>query len=79
MCIIDLFLFVQGKRLPLEHIDNLDNPFVRDSNFKAILKGFANMDDTLENHFEDQPKNAKMCSAKIQKEIIVFNKCRRSD
>ena len=23
MCIIDLFLFVQGKRLPLEHIETI--------------------------------------------------------
>ena len=53
------------------HRDNLDNPFVRDSNFIAILKGFANMDDTLKNHLENGPKNAKMCSAKIQNEIIA--------
>ena len=46
------FLFVHSKGLHLEHIvsDNLDDPFVRDSNFIAILKGFANMDDTLKNH-----------------------------
>ena len=36
------FLFVQGKGLPLEHRDNLDDPFVRGSNFVAILKGFTN-------------------------------------
>ena len=30
---------------------NIDDPFVRDSNF--ILKGFANMDDTLKNHLEN--------------------------
>ena len=53
------------------HRDNLDDPFVRGSNFIAILKGFANMDDTLKNHLENGPKNAKMCSAKIQSEIIA--------
>ena len=50
-----LFLFAQGKELPL---DSLDDPFVRDSNFIAILKGLANMDDTLKNHLENRPKNA---------------------
>ena len=67
------FLLVWDKRLPLEHIhrNNLDNPFVRDSNFIAVLMGFANMDDTLKNHLENRPKNAKMCSTKIQNEIIA--------
>ena len=35
---------------PRTHKDNLDDPFVRDSNFIAILKGFANMDGNLKNH-----------------------------
>ena len=35
---------------PRTHKDNLDDLFVRDSNFIAILKGFANMDDNLKNH-----------------------------
>ena len=51
--------------------DNLDDLFVRDSNFIAVVKGFANMDDTLKNHLENGPKNAKMCPAKIQNEIIA--------
>ena len=29
------------------------------------------MDDTLKNQLENGPKNEKMCSAKIQKEIIT--------
>ena len=29
------------------------------------------MDDTLKDHLENGPKNAKMCSAKIQNEIIA--------
>ena len=53
------------------HKDNLDNPFAKDSNFIAILNVFANMDDTIKNHLENGPKNAKMCSAKIQNEIIA--------
>ena len=56
------------------HRDNLEHPFVRYSNFIAIiaiLKGFANIDDTLKNHLENGPKNAKICSAKIQSEIIA--------
>ena len=36
--------------------DNLDDPFVRDSNSIAILEGFANIDDTLKNHNENGPK-----------------------
>ena len=35
---------------PRTHKDNLEDPFVRDSNFIAILKGFANMDGNLKNH-----------------------------
>ena len=56
---------------PRTHKDNLDDPFVRDSNFIAILKGFANVNDNLKNHLENGPKNPKMCSAKIQNEIIA--------
>ena len=72
MRIIDAVLTCATQEIALRtHRNNLDNPFVRDSNFIAILMGFANMDDTLKNHLENGPKNAKMCSAKIQNEIIA--------
>ena len=72
MRIIDAALICAKQGVALRtHRDNLDHPLVRDINFIAILKGFANMDDTLKNHLENGPKNAKMCSAKIQNEIIV--------
>ena len=71
MRIIDAAVICARQRIALRtHRDNLDNPLVRDSNFIAILKGFANMDDTLKNHLENGPKNVKMCSAKIQNDII---------
>ena len=41
------------------HRDNLDDAFVRDSNFISILKSFANVDDTLKNHLENGPKKSK--------------------
>ena len=72
MRIIDVFLICGSQDIALRtHKDNLDYPFVRDSNFIAILKGFANIDDTLKNHLENVPKNAKICSAKIQNEITA--------
>ena len=72
MRIIDAVLICARQGIALrKHRDNLYDPFVRDSNFIAVLKGFANMDDTLKNHLENGPKNAKMCSAKIQNEIIA--------
>ena len=72
MRIIDAVLTCATQEIALRtHRNNLDNPFVRDSNFIAILMGFANIDDTLKNHLENGPKNAKMCSAKIQNEIIA--------
>ena len=67
---IPLICARQGISLRI-HRDNLDDPFLRDSNFTAILKGFANIDDTLKNHLENGPKNAKMCSVKIQNEITA--------
>ena len=72
MRIIDAVLNCARQGIVLRtHRDNLDDPFVRDSNFITVLKGFANMHDTLKNHLENGPKNAKMCSAKIQNEIIA--------
>ena len=72
MRIIDAALICAKQGVALRtHRDNLDHPLVRDINFIAILKGFANMDDTLKNHLENGPKNAKLCSAKIQNEIIA--------
>ena len=51
MRIIDAVLICARQGIaPRTHKDNLDDPFVRDNNFIAILKGFANMDDTLKNH-----------------------------
>ena len=72
MRIIDAVLICARQGIALRtHRDNLVDPFVRDGNFIAILKEFANMDDTLKNHLENGPKNAKMCSAKIHNEIIA--------
>ena len=72
MRIIDAALICAKQGVALRtHRDNLDHPLVRDINFIAILKGFANMDDTLKNHLENGPKNAKLCSTKIQNEIIA--------
>ena len=72
MRIIDAVLICARQEIVLRtRRYNLDNPFVRDSNFIAILKGFANMDDTLKNHLENGPKSTKLCSAKIQNEIIA--------
>ena len=48
------------------HRGNLDDPFVRDSNFIAVLRGFANMDDIFKNHFENGPKNAKCAQRKFR-------------
>ena len=48
MRIIDAVLTCARQEIALRtHRDNLDNPFVRDSNFIAVLMGFANMDDTI--------------------------------
>ena len=72
MRIIDAVLICARQGIALRtHRDNLVDPFVRDGNFIVILKEFANMDDTLKNHLENGPKNAKMCSAKIHNEIIA--------
>ena len=60
MRIIDAVLICARQGIaPRTHKDNLDDPFVRDSNFIAILKGFANMDDTLKNHLENGQKCAQ--------------------
>ena len=73
MHIIDAVLVCVRQGITLRtHRDNLDDPFFRDSNFIAILKEFANMDDTLKNHLENGTENAKICSAKIQNEIIAY-------
>ena len=56
MCIIDVVLICARQSTPFRtHRDNLDDTFVRDSNFIAIIKGFANIDDTLKNHLENGP------------------------
>ena len=60
MRIIDAVLICARQEIVLRtRRYNLDNPFVRDSNFIAILKGFANMDDTLKNHLENGQKCAQ--------------------
>ena len=72
MRIIDAILICARQRIALgTYRGSLDDLFVRDSNFIAVLRGFANIDDTLKNHLENGTKNAKMCSAKIQNEIIA--------
>ena len=51
MHIIDAVFICAQQGIALRtHSDNLDDPFVRNSNFIAILKGFANVDDALKNH-----------------------------
>ena len=56
MCIIDAVLICARQSTPFRtHRDNLDDTFVRDSNFIEIIKGFANIDDTLRNHLENGP------------------------
>ena len=73
MRIIDAVLICARYGIALRtNRDNLADPFVSDSNFIATLKGFANMDDTLKNHLDNGPKNAKMCSGQIQNEIIAY-------
>ena len=53
MRIMDAVLICARQRIGLRtHRDNLDDPFVRDSNFIAILKRFAKMDDILKNHLK---------------------------
>ena len=43
MRIIDTVLICAREGIALRtHRDNLDDPFVRDNNFIAILKGFTN-------------------------------------
>ena len=72
MRIIEAVLICARQEITIRtYRNNIDDPFVGDSNFIAILKGFANIDDTLKNHIESGPKNAKMYSAKIQNEIIA--------
>ena len=72
MRLIDAALIYARQEIVLRtHKDNLDDPFVRDSNFIAIIKVFANINDNMKNHLEDGPKNAKMGSTKIQSEIIA--------
>ena len=60
MRIVDAVLICARQVIPLRtQRDNLDDPFVRDSNFIAIFKGFANIDDTLKNHLEKDQKMQK--------------------
>ena len=66
MHIIDAVLICARQSIALRTLrDNLGDPFVRYSNFIAILKGFANIDDTLKNHLEKSPikicKISKIC------------------
>ena len=61
MRIIDAVLIYARQGIALRtHRGNLDDRFVRDSNFIAILKGLANMDNTLKNHLENGPKKCKI-------------------
>ena len=53
------------------HRDNLDDPFVRDSNFIAILKGFANMDDTSKNHLVNGLKMQKCVQRKFRMKSLL--------
>ena len=68
MCIIDAVLIFVRQGIALRtHRDNLDDPLLEiDSNFIAILKGFANMDDTLKNHHENEPKMQKCGQRKFR-------------
>ena len=76
LCVLQMpFLFVQGKDFPLEHKETIQTirlyEFVREGNLIVILKGFVIIDNTLKNDLENGLKNAKMCSGKIQNEIIA--------
>ena len=65
MRIIDVVLTYGRQGIALRtHRGNLDDPFIRNNKFIAILKGFANIDNTFKNYLKYGPKNAKMCSAK---------------
>ena len=60
MRVIDAVLICARQEIAFRtHRGNLDDPSVRDSNFIAIFKGFADMDDTLKNHLENGPKKCK--------------------
>ena len=52
--------------------DNSDDPFIRNCNFIAILKWFANVDNTLKNNLENGPGNVKMCLAQVKVKIVVW-------
>ena len=72
MRIIDVFLICGSQGISLRtHKGNLDDPFVRDSNFISILKGFANIDDTLKNHLENGPKMQKYAQQKSKMKSLL--------
>ena len=54
---IDVALICARQGIAIRtHRDNLHVPFIRDSNFIAIFKGIANINDTLKNYLENSPK-----------------------
>ena len=72
MRIIDAILICARQGIALRtYRDNLDDPFIRDSNFIANLKGFAKMDDTLKSHLENGPKNANCTQRKFRMKPLL--------
>ena len=57
MLIIDAVpMWARQRIVHRTHGENLENPFVRYTNFIAFLKGFANRDDALKNHLKTNQK-----------------------
>ena len=72
MRIMDAVLICARQRIALRtHRDNLDDPFVRDSNFIAILKRFAKMDDILKNHLENGPINVNNAQREFRMKSLL--------
>ena len=72
MCIIDAVLICARQGIALRtHGDDLNDPFVRDKNFIAILKGFANIDDTLKNTLKTDKKMQKCVQGKFRMKSLL--------
>ena len=72
MCITDAVLICARQGIALRtHRDDLNDPFVRDKNFIAILKGFANIDDTLKNTLKTDKKMQKCVQGKFRMKSLL--------
>ena len=70
LCLEEKIAF-RGHRGQSSYSESYHEERVDRGNFSAIINAFAKLDPILKDHLENEAKNAKMTSWKIQNDIIA--------